>query len=125
MKNISNWKKFNESSNYGRVLPRDLFNEAKLLKCIGRLCLLIHDDKGLGITFTYNDMPFDIRQNTSDGSLSIENIKFEYNNTPLNLSTRLNSKAPYPLELSEESIDVFEDNGEFTQDFKDYLTSVS
>ena len=29
---------------YKRVLPRDLFNEAKLLKCLGRLCLLIEDD---------------------------------------------------------------------------------
>ncbi len=28
---------------YHRVLPRDAFNEAKLLKCIGKLTLLIED----------------------------------------------------------------------------------
>ena len=28
---------------YRRVLPRDLFNEAKLLKCLGQLALIIHD----------------------------------------------------------------------------------
>ena len=30
-------------TNYYRVIPRDLFNEAKLLKCMGHLCLKIHD----------------------------------------------------------------------------------
>lgn len=33
------------TSSYRRVLPRDLFNEAKLLKCLGQLSLMIHDGK--------------------------------------------------------------------------------
>jgi hypothetical protein len=32
---------------YIRVLPRDLFNEAKLLKCLGQLSLILHD--GIGV----------------------------------------------------------------------------
>lgn len=30
-------------SNYERVVPRDLFNEANLLKCIGKLVLEIEE----------------------------------------------------------------------------------
>ena len=31
------------NTQYERVIPRDLFNEAKLLKCVGLLVLKIHD----------------------------------------------------------------------------------
>lgn len=62
---------------YQRVLPRDLFNESKLLKCIGQLVLLIHDGNcPNGLAFTHHDEddePFIIRL-MEDGHLTITNI---------------------------------------------------
>lgn len=121
MNNISNWQKFNESVNYERVLPRDLFNESKLLKCIGRLALLVHEGKALGIRLEYNGGPFVIIQNPSDGHIMVDNINFYYNDELILFSNKLNSKDAYPLEVKEESIEVFDDNGNFTEDFIDYL----
>ena len=64
-------------TNYTRVLPGDLFNEAKLLKCIGRLVLLIEDRESItGLTFQFDDAPFNIVQDPSDGSIAIHNIRF-------------------------------------------------
>lgn len=42
---------------YQRVIPRDLFNEAKLLKCLGRLSLFIHDGKSPPILKVRNRRP--------------------------------------------------------------------
>ena len=44
---------------YTRVLPRDLFNEAKLMKCMGLLTLLIHDELIPDcLKFEYDQEPF-------------------------------------------------------------------
>lgn len=60
--------------NYFRVLPRDLFNEAKLLKCVGRLCLLIHDRTAPeSLAFEENGEPFRVAL-LDEGSLTIANL---------------------------------------------------
>lgn len=105
---------------YLRVIPRDLFNEAKLLKCIGRLCLMIHDGDGLGVTFSHNDEAFDIRQDESDGSLFIRNIHFFLDKKRIGFHTAYNSKRNYPLlfNLNDNFEFVFDDEGNYTAEYR-------
>ena len=86
---------------YKRVLPRDLFNEAKLLKCIGKISLLIHDNKIKGLNLSYeNNEEFKILQNVSDGSLYIDNIDFSDNQGDrVEFSCGLNARNNWPLEM--------------------------
>ena len=82
-------------TNYKRVTPRDLFNEAKLLKCIGRISLFILENqiKGLNYEHTTDDNEgFTIVQDKSDGSISIWNIHFsDAQGEPVYFSTGLNA----------------------------------
>jgi len=66
---------------YKRVLPRDLFNESKLLKVIGHLTMWIEDgfDWMDGVSYVYDDQASDqfiCGQDQSDGSFFCQNIKF-------------------------------------------------
>ena len=108
---------------YERVIPRDLFNESKLLKCLGRLCLLIHDER-CNLRFDHNtdDYPgFRIEQHDYDGSFYCDNLRFyDHFGHRLRLSSCLNSKEPYPLLCTtedDEEIEVFHDDGELTDEF--------
>lgn len=98
---------------YPRVIPRDLFNEAKLLKCVGRLVLLIHDGELKQMSFEHDGEPFEIVQDDSDGSLSIVNIKFFLENEPIDVYTRYNSKDSYPILYRHKDVEryIFDDNG--------------
>ncbi len=64
------------SQEYTRVIPRDLFNEAKLLKCIGRLVLLIHDGDHNNISFEHDGEPF---ERTHSQTKQILNLKYPFN----------------------------------------------
>lgn len=99
---------------YIRVLPRDAFNESKLLKCIGRLTLLIEDRKAPDWSYEFDGEPFQIEQDQNDGSVFIANLQFYRNGEPVALSTGLNSKAPWPLR-DENGESVFNDNGDLEQ----------
>jgi hypothetical protein len=59
-----------------RVLPRDAFNDANLLKCIGKITLDIEDGICTELTYQYNGKPFNIQQDESDGSTYVTNIVF-------------------------------------------------
>lgn len=107
---------------YKRVIPRDLFNEAKLLKCLGQLSLLIHDGKApAGLTATHNGDEFRISQNSSDGSLMVTSeLDFYAGGYRLILSTPLNSRRPYPLTClhpAADEVEVFQDDGSLSVDF--------
>lgn len=102
---------------YRRVLPRDLFNEANLLKCLGRLWLLV-DGHGPAAQFDVEDVEsFDIRQDPNDGSIFVANLPFSISGRRVHLSRPLNSREPWPLYLSVpddptfEVIPVFDDDG--------------
>lgn len=111
---------------YKRVIPRDLFNEAKLLKCLGQLSLLIHDgqDKDgcrtpelLSIEYesdvlsvecghcgggvTVENRQFVIEQCASTGNLYCRNVRIyidgRKNFDVYTNSFGLNSREPYPL----------------------------
>lgn len=114
---------------YTRVIPRDLFNEAKLLKCTGRLVLLIHDRQApAGLTFEHDGGPFTILQDESDGSIYVFNINFsmEGKDGQFYFFTTLNNKDPYPLYLKfeEDEAQVFTDAGDFTPEFLKLLKSI-
>lgn len=97
---------------YQRVLPRDAFNEANLLKCIGQLTLLVLDKPPFGLTYEYDGQPFDIRMDDC-GELSVSNIQFYLNNEPVFFTRPLNSRAPWPLYEAETGNPVFDDNGNY------------
>lgn len=107
---------------YTRVIPRDLFNEAKLLKCLGQLALLIHDGKAgnLKVKHRRPDKGFVVHQDPSSGGLYCYNLRFTLNKVEVEVATNYNSKAPYPLGycFNDEYGEVFNDDGSFTDEFK-------
>ncbi len=100
-----------------RVLPRDLFNDAKLLKCLGQLHLKIVDKgvNGLPLKVDYDGEPFNIVQNPGDGSLSCANYKVYLKGEELELFVPLNSKETYPLVgiYKQEEFFLFDEAGNF------------
>lgn len=112
---------------YNRVLPRDLFNEAKLLKCVGRLCLLIHDGMApKGLKFHHDGSAFQVHQNKSNGALFIGNVQFTYKGQSLELECSYNSKEDYTLYLDtpEDSAFVFDNTGGISDEFKALLKTL-
>lgn len=104
---------------YKRVLPRDLFNEAKLLKCAGHLCLAILQDEPPS-KMSHNEMkgPFKIEL-LPEGSLFISNLHFILNGKEFLFKTTYNSKSNYPFYMEFEYCDylVFDENGDFDKEF--------
>lgn len=91
---------------YEHVLPRDLFNEAKLLKCLGQLALIIHDGKDKN-NVRVPDLEicnpdesregFIIDLDVNTGQLYCSNLVFCFKGVPLSLGTFYNSTSPYPI----------------------------
>lgn len=111
---------------YRRVLPRDLFNESKLLKCLGQLCLLIHDGQAGRLRIEHDDevyMGFSLESRWSDGGLYCENVKFKIDDDEVEVYGCLNSREPYPLLFVHEGEehDVFHDDGTLTDEFRELV----
>lgn len=112
-----------------RIIPRDLFNEGKLLNALGFLGLAIHDcsePAARHLEFDYNSSnPFDI-QVTDGGFLYIANLHLYCNGKTINLFTTYNTKTQYPLQFEYEDDDnvfgdyVFDEDG-FTDEFNDLI----
>ncbi len=113
-------------SSYKRVLPRDLFNEASLLKCLGRVSLLIEDGmapSGMRLEHTGQN-GFEIDQSPGSGDLCCMNLMLI---TPDGRRSFLwrnhNSREEWPLFVGamvdgeEEEIEVFDTVGNFTSEF--------
>ncbi len=116
------------NSNYVRVIPRDLFNEAKLLKCIGLLCLKIHDrlcPDGLDFCCKRDGDPFKIAL-LDEGALCVTNITFQIHDTIVTFQTTYNSKEPYPLVAYHDYCEyqVFDEDGTFSDDFIDFCQTI-
>lgn len=113
---------------YCRVIPRDLFNEAKLLKCIGRPCLLIHDGMNLGcMSFEHDGESFEIWLMEKESYLIVDNIQFMCGDTLVAFVTEYNSKSEYPLYAYHDYCEylVFDSAGNYTEDFKDFCNSLT
>ena len=105
---------------YQRVIPRDLFNEAKLLKCIGMLAL--HElEKGLpdGVQLDNHGDAFNIIQDECSGDITCQNVRLEVKGRRLFLWTPMNSREPHPLYIvvNHEEIEVFEEGGSVSSEF--------
>ena len=116
---------------YKRVIPRDLFNESKLLKCLGQLALIIHDGVAirwpLAIIHDEQEAGFSIEQDPSSGDLFCANLHLEFEDREITVKSSLNSKEPFPLIF--ESWDgsegnVFAKDGTFSEEFMDWLDSI-
>lgn len=119
-------------SNYRRVIPRDLFNEASLLKCLGRLVIeLERVDHGGAVGFDVEDVShFDIVQSQDDGSISVANLPFSVRGRKYRLSRPLNSRQPCPLWLSSDddpsfdAIEVFDERtGRLSAEFIAFINN--
>jgi hypothetical protein len=109
---------------YRRVIPRDLFNEADLLKCLGRLCILLENHQGHRAELSEGDgAPFDIQQDESSGALEVRNLPFRIAGNPFRLTRPLNSRRPWPLyaEDEDDAWSVFTSDGELTPEFLDLI----
>ena len=103
-----------ENYKYKRVVPRDLFNEANLLKCIGQLVLLIEDGKLPWMSYHHDGEAFVIMQNESSGALYVGNVEFFASNQTLTMERPLNSRESWPLllETDTDSFNVFDGSGQ-------------
>jgi hypothetical protein len=113
---------------YIRVIPRDLFNEADLLKCLGKLWINLESagfsnhDARLAFDPGNDGQPFDIRLDESDGSISVRNVALSIGGEEWHLSRPLNSRAAWPLLCQDsegelDAIRVFTDEGSLSDEF--------
>lgn len=100
--------------NYVRVMPRDLFNEASLLKCLGKLWMLTEYYDTLEI-IKHDSGAFDIRQDQSDGSIHVANVHIFIKEKAYRVFRPLNSKEEWPIWIKPsfdedvEAVRVFEE----------------
>jgi hypothetical protein len=112
---------------YNRVIPRDLFNEGNLLKCMGQLYLnleKLHMEECLQDLSDGSEQGWWIRQDPADGSLSMGHVQLKVRGKFVRLMRPLNARRPYPLWAYPDEdleIEVFEDNGQFTAAFRSFL----
>jgi hypothetical protein len=107
---------------YTRVIPRDFFNEAKLLKCFGQLALKQLDGllpEGIDIEIDENGGAFDIQLDDA-GYLYIANYRTTLNGQEVLFYSSYNSKGAYPFHviIGEDEYEVFNEDGSFANEFK-------
>ena len=106
---------------YMRVIPRDLFNEAKLLKCVGAVALHVHEYQPDNVRIEYNGAPFAIEQNEADGSTFVANLMLIVNDCVVLLASPLNSREAWPLlfcnPFTDDEQPAFNDDGTLTYSF--------
>lgn len=106
---------------YKRVIPRDLFNEGNLLKCLGALALAIEGKEG--VTLQHGGGEFDIIQDAGDGSIRVGSVLLLIDGRAYDHKRPLNSREPWPLYVQRrhdhdaEEIEVFDDSGALTPEF--------
>jgi len=114
-------------SNYIRVLPRDLFNEASLFKCVARLWILTDDRRDHQAKFVTEDVEvFNVLQDQSSGAIYIGNVEFTVRGVPHRLSRPLNARSAWPLymdiEDGDETLSVFDDDGNLSAEMLTYIS---
>lgn len=114
-------------SNYLRVIPRDLFNEANLLKCYGRLWIVLDETAGHGARFETDAVPsFEIEQDPSNGAIYVGNVRLSVYGTYCRLTRPLNSRRSWALYAEPEGddaepVDVFNEDGNLTADMLAFI----
>lgn len=110
---------------YQRVIPRDLFNEASLLKCYGRLALVLGETAGHKARLHHDGGAFEAQQDSADGSLTLwPSVEFIIDGQrPVRLWRPLNSREAWPLyamiqDGEFEEVEVFDQHGFLTDAFR-------
>lgn len=113
---------------YQRVIPRDLFNEANLLKCYGQVCLNLERLNLPHVELTQSDDgSFEVYQDPDSGALTLDNVGLHAHGKGWKLTRPLNARAPYPLYVESISdpdfdpVDVFNDDGTFSASMLHFL----
>ena len=114
--------------NYQRVIPRDLFNEASLLKCLGQLALLHLDRPVEGLELEHSEPAegFLVLQDPASGAIFCPLIRVvNVRGTSVVLQRPLNSRQDWPLEieLEDRTIPVFTSFGSFHPDFLEWAST--
>lgn len=108
---------------YTRVIPRDLFNEADLLKCYGRLSILLDQTSDHAAQLIFDEgeegEPFRIEQDDSSGAISVSNVLLIIGGEPQRLFRPLNARSKWPLwcEGDGDDLRVFTDEGNLSDEF--------
>lgn len=106
-------------------MPRDLFNEANLLKCYGQLWLGLEK-----LSLPRVDMihirerdGYEIGQDASDGSIYVINVKLSVRGRWVHLYRSLNSREPFPLYAQSMGVEyeVFNPDGTLHAEFVAFL----
>ena len=115
---------------YTRVIPRDLFNDANLLKCYGRLWICLENRFGPFVRM--DDLAgfgrFEIVQRPEDGWTYLDNLPITIRGEAYRLVRPLNSREPWPLWAERigdpdfEAVAVFDDAGNLSEDFERLLS---
>lgn len=109
-----------------RIIPRDLFNDANLLKCLGALWIKLDNwrDHDARLEKEPDHTAFDIQQNEADGSTECVNVIFTRRGERFPLIRPMNSRESYPLWLvtDDDSISVFDDDGELSPEFVEFVS---
>lgn len=111
---------------YKRVIPRDFFNESKLLKCMGLLAVRILDhNTPCKIEIDESGDPFQIEL-LQDGSLFVRNYRVYVKGVPVTMKSTYNSKENYPFfcEHNLTEYRVFTDAGEWDEEFLEFIKSL-
>ncbi len=113
-------------SHYKRVMPRDAFNEGNLLKCLGRLFLLLDDRKDTQYTLVHEfiDRPFCIVQDETSGDITCSNVYMMLYCAHYLFWRPINSREPWPLfieTMNDDVISVFDEHGDLTTEFKEFI----
>ncbi len=111
--------------NYSRVAPRDLFNEAMLLKCLGKLTLLILDE-GIHekLSYSYTGKPFQTAHHQAGYLIIYKGVTIKKGRKSLMLGTQVNTRSAWPLCVltdENEDIPVFDDAGNLDEEFLEFL----
>lgn len=109
---------------YRRVIPRDLFNEANLLKCLGRLWICLDESHGhrAELIGPVGLQSFHVMQSDDDGSIYAENVQLLVAGYFAGrLYQPLNSREDWPLWLADpddgDDVSVFDDQGNLSAEF--------
>lgn len=106
---------------YERVIPRDLFNEGDLLKCLGRLTIALEDNREHNAATHHPDSgeSFTILQDASDGSISCPGVQLLVEGAAVPLYRPLNARERWSLwaRFGYEDVRVFDLDGNLSPEF--------
>lgn len=115
---------------YIRAIPRDLFNEANLLKCHGQLFIHLEGRLPNG-GFPEDVSHFEVEQDPNSGALYIVNLPFTIGRRQFRLTRPLNSRNPWPLYVEcpddpeFEVIAVYNENGSLTDEMESLVNEAA